>query len=65
MPSANASLLICGHHTAPVSASVHSVSLIWFHRFRRPASDGASVAAPVSWYRVMSSLRVRTAQLRA
>jgi len=41
------------------------MSFTWFHRFRNPASDGASVGAPVSLCRVMSSLRTRTAQLRA
>src|SRR3954447_12389768 len=65
MPSANASLLTCGHHTCPVAASVHSASLTWFQPFRSPASDGAAICSPLSWYRSRSSLRVRTAQLRA
>jgi hypothetical protein len=64
-PSANASLLICGHHAWPVSASAHSAPLARFHRIRIEASDGFCVSSPVSRYRDRSSFRVRTAQLRA
>ena len=55
MPSANASLLTCGHHTSPVRASVHSASLTWFQRFRSPARTGAAAcSSPVSRYRSRS-----------
>ena len=65
MPSANASLLTCGHHASPVSASAHSAPLARFHRIRIAASDGIPVSSPLSRYRARSSFKVRTAQLRA
>ena len=60
MPSANASLLISGHHTWPVSASTHSSSLTLFQRFRSPAATGLAVSlAGLPGTASMSAFRVR------